>query len=202
MLTGSIYMFAGSTAPTGFLVCDGSAVSRSTYSSLYNIIGTMYGSGDGSTTFNLPDLSGRVVLGASQGYARGTYGGESTHALSSSEIPAHHHEVPQHGHGSEVTVVTPKLSHTCTQPAFSYNSPSGGTTYTGGGSQAYSGSSSVGATRSASVAMSDHASAPCTISGGIEDCQAFDTEPCTGGNGHSNMQPYLVMNYVIYTGEA
>ena len=62
-LTGFIQMFAGSTAPTGWLLCDGSAVSRTTYADLYAVIGTTYGSGNGSTTFNLPDLRGRVGVG-------------------------------------------------------------------------------------------------------------------------------------------
>lgn len=65
MLAGSIYMFAGSTVPDGLLECDGSAVSRSTYADLFDVIGTTYGAGDGSTTFNLPNLSGRVAIGSS-----------------------------------------------------------------------------------------------------------------------------------------
>src|SRR5215469_16888224 len=54
--TGSFIPFAGATAPSGWLMCDGSAVSRTTYSALYAVIGTAYGAGDGSTTFNLPDM--------------------------------------------------------------------------------------------------------------------------------------------------
>lgn len=54
--TGSILPFAGSSIPSGYLACNGSAISRTTYSALYNVIGTKYGSGDGSTTFNLPNL--------------------------------------------------------------------------------------------------------------------------------------------------
>lgn len=54
--TGSILPFAGSSIPSGYLACNGSAISRRTYSALYNVIGTKYGSGDGSTTFNLPNL--------------------------------------------------------------------------------------------------------------------------------------------------
>ena len=56
-------VFAGSSSPTGFLFCDGSAVSRSTYADLFAIISTTYGVGDGSSTFNLPDIRGRVVAG-------------------------------------------------------------------------------------------------------------------------------------------
>jgi microcystin-dependent protein len=58
--TGTIIVFAGSTIPPGFLVCDGSAVSRTTYAALFAVIGTRYGGGDGSTTFNVPDLSGHI----------------------------------------------------------------------------------------------------------------------------------------------
>nr|DAK65057.1 MAG TPA: tail collar fiber protein [Caudoviricetes sp.] len=54
--TGSILPFAGSSIPSGYLACNGSAISRTTYSALYNVIGTKYGSGNGSTTFNLPNL--------------------------------------------------------------------------------------------------------------------------------------------------
>jgi microcystin-dependent protein len=61
---GSVMMYAGSSAPTGYLLCDGSAVSRTTYSALFTVIGSTYGSGDGSTTFNLPNTQGVFVRGA------------------------------------------------------------------------------------------------------------------------------------------
>ena len=60
---GTITPFAGSTIPDGYLTCDGTAISRTTYSDLFAVIGTTYGSGDGSTTFNLPNLKGRVPVG-------------------------------------------------------------------------------------------------------------------------------------------
>lgn len=60
---GSIVGYGGTSAPTGWLMCDGSAVSRSTYSALFTAIGTAHGSGDGSTTFNLPDYRGRFLRG-------------------------------------------------------------------------------------------------------------------------------------------
>lgn len=60
---GIVWPYAGSAAPTGFLLCYGQAVSRTTYANLYAVIGTTYGTGDGSTTFNLPDLRGRAVFG-------------------------------------------------------------------------------------------------------------------------------------------
>jgi len=61
--TGVILPYAGSSAPTGYLKCDGSAISRSTYANLYSVIGTTYGSGDGSTTFNLPNLQDKFLEG-------------------------------------------------------------------------------------------------------------------------------------------
>lgn len=64
---GVIMSFAGATAPAGFLICDGSAVSRTTYADLFAVIGTTYGAGNGSTTFNLPDLRGEFIRGADAG---------------------------------------------------------------------------------------------------------------------------------------
>lgn len=61
--TGSVLAFAGSTSPDGWLLCDGSAVSRTTYAALFSVIGTTYGTGDGSTTFNLPNLTDRFIQG-------------------------------------------------------------------------------------------------------------------------------------------
>jgi microcystin-dependent protein len=63
VLTGAVLAYAGATAPDGFLLCDGTAVSRATYAALYAIIGTIYGAGDGSSTFNLPDIRGYFIRG-------------------------------------------------------------------------------------------------------------------------------------------
>lgn len=60
---GAIVVYGGTIPPTGFLLCDGSAISRSTFSALFAVLGTTYGTGDGSTTFNLPNLKGRVPVG-------------------------------------------------------------------------------------------------------------------------------------------
>lgn len=69
-LTGMIFAFAGSTVPSGFLLCDGSKVSRTTYKKLFDVIGTTYGAGDGKTTFTLPNLIDRFLEGSS---AAGNY---------------------------------------------------------------------------------------------------------------------------------
>jgi microcystin-dependent protein len=76
--TGEVKMFAGSTLPSGFLLCDGSAISRTTYSALFGVIGTTYGVGDGSTTFNLPDFGNHFP----RGNTLGTGGGADTHTHS------------------------------------------------------------------------------------------------------------------------
>ena len=73
--TGSVYTFAGSTVPTGWLKCNGALLSRTTYASLFAVIGTTYGAGDGSTTFALPDLRGEFVRGVDDG--RGVDSGRS-----------------------------------------------------------------------------------------------------------------------------
>lgn len=66
-IVGSVAFFAFATAPTGWLKCDGTAVSRSTYSTLYAAMGTLYGVGDGFNTFNLPDLRGEFIRGLDEG---------------------------------------------------------------------------------------------------------------------------------------
>ena len=113
--TGTVLPYAGSTtAPTGFLMANGQAVSRSTYSALFAVTSTTFGVGDGSTTFNVPDLRGRAVFGddsmgstaanrlgsnSSTGgisgtASRGTAGGAQNHTLITAEMPAHTHSVP------------------------------------------------------------------------------------------------------------
>lgn len=89
--TGTVSMFAGTTAPTGYLLCQGQAVSRTTYSALFSVIGTAYGTGDGSTTFNLPNLQGRFALGKNSSHALASTGGAETVTLTTSQIPAHTH---------------------------------------------------------------------------------------------------------------
>jgi len=93
---GSVISFAGSSAPSGYLLCDGSAVSRTTYANLYLTIGTTYGAGNGSTTFNLPDLRSKMIVGVGQGTGLtnrplASSGGEESHVLTINEMPAHKH---------------------------------------------------------------------------------------------------------------
>ena len=104
--TGAILDFGGGTVPDDFLGCDGSAVSRTTYATLFGKIGVIWGVGDGSTTFNLPDLRGRTTIGAGTGSGLtprvvGDIGGEETHILSVPELASHAHgyNVVQSGSG-------------------------------------------------------------------------------------------------------
>ena len=194
-------MFAGSIAPDGWLLCDGSAVSRETYASLYSVIGDSYGSGDGSTTFNLPDLTGRVIIGSSSSHPSASSGGEESHVLLESEIPAHVHSVGQHGHANDITVSTPVLSHTITQAVFKYNAP-GAKVNSANGSDvnSWNGTTSTNATRTTNVAVADHPSENCTVDGSIDDCDAFNTSDVGLNDSHNNMQPYITLNYIIYAG--
>jgi microcystin-dependent protein len=90
---GAVLPFAGGAAPTGWLLCDGSAVSRTTYASLFAVIGSTFGVGDGSTTFNIPDMRGRVPVGKNSGTFNtlGGTGGEETHVNTVNEMPSHTH---------------------------------------------------------------------------------------------------------------
>ena len=76
--TGTILPWSAASLPTGFLECAGAAVSRSTYSALFAIVGTTYGAGDGSSTFNLPNLADNVPVGKSPGKALASTGGANT----------------------------------------------------------------------------------------------------------------------------
>ena len=135
--------YAGATAPTGFLLCDGGAVSRTTYAGLFGTIGTVYGAGDGSTTFALPNMKGRVPTGLDAAQTefdtRGETGGTKTHTLTSAEMPSHIHSLTFGSGGA-----------TGGADVGQYGSPNGGITGSAG-----------------------------------------------GGGAHNNLQPYLVLNYII-----
>ncbi|MGY8704935.1 tail fiber protein [Bradyrhizobium sp. 18BD] len=92
---GEIRLFGFPRVPNGWFACNGQAISIAQYQALYTVIGTTYG-GDGVTTFNLPDLRGRVPIGQGQGtgmpnYMLGQLGGEEAHTLTEAEMPAHSH---------------------------------------------------------------------------------------------------------------
>jgi microcystin-dependent protein len=151
---GSTVLWPTNTAPAGWLLADGSAVSRTTYASLFAVIGTTYGSGDGSTTFNLPNLKGRVAVGRDAGQTEfdvlGETGGEKAVTLTEAQMPSHSHNMygGQTGQNLPLTntgnVWTKFLGNTM------YKLP-GDPTMTSTG----------------------------------------------GGQAHNNLQPYIVLNYII-----
>ena len=96
-VSGSIVMWPTASAPTGYLLCDGTAVSRTTYATLFALFGTTFGTGDGSTTFNVPNYTNRMPYGTTIG----TTGGSVTTTLSISNMPTHVHTItdPGHSHG-------------------------------------------------------------------------------------------------------
>jgi microcystin-dependent protein len=104
--TGIIVPWSSASVPSGFLECDGSNVSRSTYSALFAVVGTTYGAGDGSTTFGLPDLQNNIPVGSSNNKALGSTAGAenvassgnvsitaeaANHSLTTAELAAHSH---------------------------------------------------------------------------------------------------------------
>lgn len=91
---GTVTQFAGVSAPGGWLLCRGQEVSRSTYAVLFSVIGTAFGSGNGSSTFNVPNLMGRVPVGVSTSdndFLLAKTGGAKTHVLTTAQLPAHSH---------------------------------------------------------------------------------------------------------------
>jgi microcystin-dependent protein len=93
---GDLKPSAVATAPTGWLKCEGQAVNRAAFAALFAAIGSTYGAGDGSSTFNVPDLRGRVVIGDGTGpgltaRTNGQNGGAETHPLTIAELPSHNH---------------------------------------------------------------------------------------------------------------
>src|SRR6185437_1833691 len=138
-------------------------VSRSQFAALFAVIGTAFGAGDGSTTFNLPDMQGRVPVGAGQGggltnRVLAAKGGEETHVLSVAEMPAHNH-----GAGTLA-------------PSWSAGAPPA----------IFQASVTVA---SGNFAFAEGALDTLTITG--------STSNTGGGGAHNNMQPYLVLNYII-----
>ena len=104
---GTILMWSVTSPPEGWLSCDGSAVSRNTYSELYNLVGTIYGAGDGTTTFNLPDTDGRTIRGLGGSFTPIAFtGGNDTPTIAETNLPAHTHPITDPTHDHQFTAMS------------------------------------------------------------------------------------------------
>lgn len=100
--SGEISLYAGNVPPPGWLVCNGAALNRNVYAGLFAAIGVQYGAGDGSTTFNLPDITSRFPVGVSGSFPRGGKGGKTTLTLTTANMPEHSHTIASSGSHSHV----------------------------------------------------------------------------------------------------
>ena len=200
---GSIIPYAGAATPTGWLMCDGSAVSRSTYTTLFGVISTTYGAGDGTTTFNLPDLRQRFPLGkaaAGTGSTLGSTGGAIDHTHTG---PSHTHTGPSHTHTGP--------AHTHTEPAHTHSISADGTGVTGAPSATTEVQAGVGATVASATHTHtgpSHSHSGATGSDGTGATGSSGTGAtgaegtgATGAAGAGNTgtanPPYQVLNYLI-----
>ena len=177
---GLVAPYAGSSAPAGYLLCDGTAVSRTTYATLFAVVSTTYGAGDGSTTFNIPDLKGRVIAGKEATATRLTAG---LSAITSTTLGAtggsealHYHSTPNHTHdiiGSGNSGVYPGTFRRGNSP--DYNDPTGG----GGSSTGWAGNDWTDPTTPAITVSASNAN--------------------MGAGGSQNVQPTIILNYIIKT---
>lgn len=192
-LTGDIKPTTRTSEDSGWLFCNGQAVSRSTYADLFNEIGDTFGAGDGTTTFNVPDLRDRSILGtgtmgASDAGRVSTYntgfadsGGEDQHTLTESEIPGHSH--------SGTTGSTGGQRIETGDGALAALADSGGGIT---GTNRYPGGSTSTDT-SENIDSSDALEMP-------SHTHSFSTDSGTGGGGsHNTVHPFLALNYMIKT---
>lgn len=193
---GDLKVSAASATPAGWLLCDGSAISRTQYAALYAAIGVAFGAGDGVQTFNLPDYRGRAILGAGAGpgltaRALGSKGGEETHALAVAELPSHAHggatgaDTPDHTHSGQTAGASARHTHSTTS-LFASSCTTGPA-----GFYSVSGSTTTGNDNP------DHVHAFATGGASARHSHAIGAE---GGNGaHNNMPPYAAANVFIKT---
>lgn len=103
MPAGAVIPYALGIAPTGYILCDGREISRTSYGKLFSVIGTTFGPGDGSTTFNVPDMTNRCVMGAGGYHTLGVSGGRRYVPIEIANMPSHNHGVTDPGHTHSYT---------------------------------------------------------------------------------------------------
>jgi len=202
---GTISIYAGSTAPAGYLICDGSAVSRTTYAALFAIIGTTYGAGDGSTTFNLPDLRTRVPVGLN---SSGTFnalnnkGGTETHTITQAQLP--NYTLPNSLAVTNTNSTHTHTGYTDTDGSHTHTASTSGYSYNGGG--ATNGTFGAGTpfnlqsvTTTVTSTNSSHYHAFTTSTTGSSHTHTLSGSVTSGGSGTAIpiLQPYIVVNYII-----
>lgn len=211
---GAIVMYAGAVAPTGYLLCQGQAVSRTTYADLFTAIGTAYGTGDGSTTFNLPDLRVRLPIGAGTGKALGASDGVAEASRNANHSHSHGHSAsaststasanvsgsassdPGHTHGG-LTGDAGSHSH-----GGATGTPSGSANAQNGTGQVVTGSNhthsiSSDGTHQHTISAVNSGGHSHTIS--VSDSGHSHTASASVGSGGSADHPYVVVNYIIKT---
>ena len=198
---GVIWQWGGTNTPAGFLICNGAAVSRTAYAALYVNIGTVYGIGDGSSTFNLPNLQGRVPVGRNTGDSNfaslAQSGGEDAHTLSLNEMPTHGHNIsdPGHNHGLN----DPGHGHIMYQPNSTCATGQGANNHSclisNGGYNSDNNMTANSSGYSATPMFVYNNSTGIGLSGAYTGINA--TNSSGAGQAHNNLQPYLVMYYII-----
>ena len=197
---GTILSYGSSSAPTGYLNCDGSAVSRTIYADLFTIIGTSYGAGDGSTTFNLPNLKGKVPVGLNSSdsdfNSLGKSGGNKTHShtqnstTGSTTLTAAQSGVPAHSHTLSGTGTHGHTGITIDGVAVSVNN---GTSATGYGVSITDGKKysqlQVSSTNSGHTHTINDSTAKAATSGHTHTLGSTDSS--------SSLQPYQTVNFII-----
>ena len=202
--TGMILPFsaAAGSIPAGYLNCDGSAVSRSTYSTLYALIANTYGAGDGATTFNVPNLAGRFAIGKSGTYGLGTTGGATTtsftpagsvsvsvnnHTLTQSQIPSHNHSASTSVSGT-VSVLNLRNQF------FGSSSPVGTIT------RAFGNNAGPSQSSTAYASFSGSGSTSISPTGGGSGHNHGASGSFSGSSGSVNiLGPYISLNFIIKT---